>query len=330
MTSMTRIAAHPTAGPHDTVANTPVLAAGSARRTTSIDVARPHGFQDDAVIGVRARDVRTDDDGRVEVVDEVAGEFRVEPNSGTVEAAHWSDGVRAPAVVGVSLRRGWTRAITAAIGDDRSLAASLLQDLGGAFLVSGYSALRAGKIGVPTDYAPQAADAQADVCAGWKRGGDAEVYLRTTARFAAPMGPDASRALVTEGWHDVDAIAPHTVRRVRRLDVTPRDRGLDINAHFRDTYASPDAPEMVMHEYTVRAESDERGVITAIDVVARVLPWDSCPNAVASAQSAVGLSLDALAAHAHTTMRGPTTCTHLTSTVRSLADVVALKRLVSR
>ena len=61
--------------------------------------------------------------------------------------------------------------------------------------------------------------------------------------------------------------------------------------------------------------------MSTIDVDARVLPWASCPGAVASAQRVVGVRTDELAVMAREALRGPTTCTHLTSTIRSLADV---------
>jgi hypothetical protein len=325
---MTTMATYPSAGPQDTVALTKPLVGGAVRRTTSIDVNRPNGFDGGAAVEVRGRDVRQTSDDRIEVIGAVSGGITVEPINGTVTGAEWRGATTTPNIIGLSVRRGWTTAISTALRGDRSLAATLVEDLGGAFLVSGYSALRAGLIGGAGDYAVQAADARSDICAGSKAGGDAEVYLRTTGTFAAPMGPDASEALVSEGWHGIGRAAPHTVRRLRRLDVSRSDDGVDVDAHFRDTYASPDAPEMVMHEYTVRASVDDADVITSIEVMARVLPWDSCPNAVASAQSAVGLKLEGLPAHARRDMRGPTTCTHLNSTVRSLGDVAALKRLL--
>jgi hypothetical protein len=78
---------------------------------------------------------------------------------------------------------------------------------------------------------------------------------------------------------------------------------------------------MALHEYLVRADVDADGVVSSIDVDARVLPWASCPGAVASAQRVVGVRTDDLPVIARQALRGPTTCTHLTSTIRSLADI---------
>jgi hypothetical protein len=80
---------------------------------------------------------------------------------------------------------------------------------------------------------------------------------------------------------------------------------------------------MVMHEYTVDAVIRD-DLIASIDVDARVLPWAACPGAVPSAGRMVGVALDDLARAARTELVGPATCTHLTSTARSLADVRAL------
>jgi hypothetical protein len=100
---------------------------------------------------------------------------------------------------------------------------------------------------------------------------------------------------------------------------------LRVQSHFRDSYAG-DEPEMVMHEYAVEAAVDDDR-IGRIEVDPRVLPWEACPGAVASAQGVVGVALDDLARVARTELVGVSTCTHLTSTIRSLADVQALARL---
>ena len=55
-----------------------------------------------------------------------------------------------------------------------------------------------------------------------------------------------------------------------------------MQSHFRDSYAG-DEPEMVMHEYAVEAVVDDDR-IRRIEVDPRVLPWEACPGAVASAQ----------------------------------------------
>ena len=116
---MTAMASHPISGPHDTVVSTPALAVGAARRTMSTDVARPNGFAGDTVIRVHGRDIRG-----TTAIEEVDGELIVEPVGGTITTVAM-DG--APDVVGLSLRRGWLRATSDALGDERSLTDSLLR-----------------------------------------------------------------------------------------------------------------------------------------------------------------------------------------------------------
>jgi hypothetical protein len=68
--------------------------------------------------------------------------------------------------------------------------------------------------------------------------------------------------------------------------------------------------------------------LSSIAVQPRVLPWYECPGAVASAQQIVGTTIADVATRARKVLVGPSTCTHLTSTLRCLADVQALASLV--
>ena len=115
------------------------------------------------------------------------------------------------------------------------------------------------------------------------------------------------------------------MRRRRRTDVRLADHHqLLVEHHFRDTYADTDA-EQVMHEYLVDATFDGTRRLTELRVDARVLPWHECPGAVASAQRIVGVALDDIAARVRAELAGASTCTHLNSTLRALADVRALE-----
>ncbi len=63
---------------------------------------------------------------------------------------------------------------------------------------------------------------------------------------------------------------------------------------------------------------DGEGRIARVEVDARVLPWDACPGAVGSASRVVGVHVADLPAHVRAELQGPSTCTHLNSTLRSL------------
>ena len=93
-------------------------------------------------------------------------------------------------------------------------------------------------------------------------------------------------------------------------------------SHFRDSYAADDH-EMALHEYLVEARV-VGGRIASITADPRTLPWAECPGAAASAQGVVGVGLAELGAKVRADLVGVTTCTHLSSTLRALADVRSL------
>ena len=195
--------------------------------------------------------------------------------------------------------------------------------------MSGYAPLRAGLLVGDPATAKERARHQADICIGWADGGPVHGAMAERGQSAVPTGPAAPPLERDDpaGWHPLAPLGHGTVRRRRRLDVArgPAGSGLRAQSHFRDSYAG-DEPEMVMHEYEVVAMiGDDR--IAGVEVDPRVLPWEACPGAVASAQQVVGVPLDDLARHARTELVGVSTCTHLTSTIRCLADVRALARL---
>jgi Protein of unknown function (DUF2889) len=239
--------------------------------------------------------------------------------------------VRRTTSIDVTRPDGLTGRVVAVVAgqDLRSLRYSLLEDLAGAFLVSGYARLRAGLLVGDPATGKERARHQADICVGWADGGPVHRALAERGHTAVPTGPDAPPLERDDpsGWHPLAPLGHGTVRRRRRLDVVrgPTGSGLRAQSHFRDSYAG-DGPEMVMHEYAVDAVIDDDR-IADIQVDPRVLPWQACPGAVASAQRVVGVPLDELARHARTELVGVSTCTHLTSTIRCLADVRALARL---
>nr|WP_241666313.1 DUF2889 domain-containing protein [Mycobacterium marseillense] len=131
-------------------------------------------------------------------------------------------------------------------------------------------------------------------------------------------------------WHHVAALPRHAMRRRRRIDVHEERAGrVGIDAMFRDTYARTDGVETIIHEYTLDAVVDsETGVIVESRATPRVLPWQECPGAVASAERIVGMTLQELHFRVRRELFGTSTCTHLNDLLRSVADADALIRLV--
>ena len=137
-------------GPHDPLASTPAPAPRSTRRTWNIDITFPGGLDGGVVADVRGRDLRTDADGKANVLDELAVVLEIDPATGTIAAV---DAIRASAsldaLIGVCTRGGFGRRLSELFAHDharRSLCYGPLEDLRGAQLVSGYAHLLEGTI----------------------------------------------------------------------------------------------------------------------------------------------------------------------------------------
>ena len=327
---------HPTParGPGRAVTETPELAIGAARRTTSIDMTRPEGLAGPLVADIRGRDLVRIDGHGAEVIDVIDLQVCIDRRTAQIASVTGSSSAEVGGLVGISLRRGFGAAVIRALSDAatrRALLYSALEDLNGAHLVAGYASLRAGLLVASRQEGEARAAAQEDVCAGWARGGAVVELLRRTGTNAVPLGPVAPPIAAPEGsWHDLAPLALHTVRRLRCLDVRHADHGdvPSVRSHFRDSYQGADE-EMVMHEYVVTTGIDPAGrAVRHLEVDPRVLPWETCPAAAASAVALDGTPFDELPARVRAELVGPGTCTHLNSTVRALADVRALLGLL--
>jgi len=329
---MTReTAQRPRPGPHKPVDETRVRAPGSVRRTTSTDTTFPDGIGGRVVIRLRGRDLLTDTAGGGVVLDELVVDLELEPWSATIVKVD-SANASVNALADLPFR-GLRRRLAELFPDDaaqRTLLFSALEDVGGAYLVSGYAGLRTGSIPSTPDVAELAVEMQADVCIGWALDGPVIATLRTTGSHAVPIGPPAPKLEGddTLAWHELPTLHSPSVRRVRATDVeriAPRDEALYVEHHFRDSYVGVEG-EQVMHEYVVGARFDDARQLMSIEVEPRVLPWNECPGAAVTAQRLVGVSLGEVAARVTSDYAGVTTCTHLNSTLRSLADGAPLSR----
>lgn len=208
----------------------------------------------------------------------------------------------------------------------RDLRFTLLDDVPVATLISGHALSASGVLGVATKsgYLPVA-----DQCAGFVSGG----LLMSSFEAGDPVvvtGPpahsldDQSDPLA---WHEMAPLPVHAMRRRRRLDVHNGDEGpeIQIDALFRDTYVRADGTETIIHEYTLEAAVDsDTGTILRSEAVPRVLPWQECPGAVASATRIAGVRLNDLHFRIRQEFHGTTTCTHLNDLLRSIGDAEAL------
>ena len=148
----------------------------------------------------------------------------------------------------------------------------------------------------------------------------------TTLAPARPA-PDLDDGDDPFAWHHVSALPRHAMRRRRRIDVYRGESAsrVGIDAMFRDTYVRTDGVETIIHEYTLAAEVDtDSGVIVESVATPRVLPWQECPGAVASAARITGMTLQELHFRVRRELSGTSTCTHLNDLLRSIADAEPL------
>lgn len=338
-------------GPRSPRTDTPDRAPGSARRTTTIDLHPVGDAGGPAVLDAHARDLATGLDGNAAVVGDARLRGRVD--EGRVLASLAADGVGAPrpaqlaGLVGASAAAGFRRLLADVLDDevDGKVDAGspwhlLLDDLVGATLVAGVAQqhveVRAG--GGPLSdsvrlHADHMLTYQADICAGWASDASMLREFRRVGDLPAQLGPEVPDLLRPDdplAWHPLEPLGPHGVRRRRRLDVSAADeRGhATFDVHFRDSHADEHRVERGVHEYDVRGTLDvaERRIVD-LRCEARVLPWQECPGAVASAQRVVGLTLGEVRDHVRRELRGVSTCTHLNDVLRSLADLDALLAL---
>ena len=318
------------AGPHNPVVPAPPRAAGSVRRTSTIDTSRPEGILGPPDIDARVRDLWTAPDGTTEVVAEATVAAHLNGPGHELVSITSTPAVPAlQALVGAVVGPGFRAKVDQVAPELRGTGVPLyllLDDLPGATLVSGYSMLRAGVIGeiVHDEYL----DARGDLCAGWAVDASMMNLIKQTGHNPVPFGPEAppvERADDPLAFHAMEPLAPLGMRRLRRLDVmTPSAPGAPYPADvfFRDSHVDADGVETIVHEYSVMVTVDgPTRTVVSIDASADVLPWQECPAAIGSAARLVGMPLADLRPWVRETFVGTSTCTHLNDVLRGLADL---------
>lgn len=322
-------------GPRHPLTGDEPLPVGGARRTTTIDTHRPVDPPGPAELTLSGRDVRTGPDGAVTVEETAAFSATVDTEGVLTAITGDLASERLDPLVGASVRAGFGGLVARTLADemkDRTLAASLLEDLSGGFFVSGTVLLWAGDDQIDPAALDLVTEMQGDVCAGWRRDSQQFTYMRENLKIASPGGPPAPDLAATAGpggWHPIEALAPETHRRARRLDLAPTPDGWRLEAHFRDSVADATS-ERVLHEYRVTAGLGPDHRIQQVQVRPLVLPWAECPGAAVSAQRVVGEALGDLPAFMRRALVGPETCTHLNTTLRALADAIYLMEMRAR
>ncbi len=324
----------PRHGLHDPASGTPARTPGSVRRTATTEIVRPGGPGGPVHLLGAARDLATAADGTATVLREattttvVAG-GRVAELRSTPERAGTAE------LLDVRAGSGYRTVLDAALPDERAARSPLfllLDDVPVTSLISGYALLMEGSApaGPAGSRAAAALGSSADVCSGWRSDGTMMVHIRASGSIppmSAPEAPDL-RTADAEGWHAFGPLAPGDMRRHRRLDVAadPADPAVVlVDAMFRDSYTALSGTETVLHEYDVSARVDRTtGTVLTAEARPRVLPWEECPAAAASAGRLTGTAVADLRARLRAEFAGTSTCTHLTDALRGLEDVAAL------
>lgn len=315
-------------GPRRPVAHSaPPLVAGRRRRTSTIDT---HPDQTggsgpiEAQVDLRARDADGSDVlGEVRfsarLVDNVVAEISASPQAGDLDRLR-----------DCRVGRGFRTTLETLFPEDvqrASLLNLLLDDWVGAALVSGYATQHAAiVVGTEQKMPPGVADRMSGICAGFAPEASLIRYTRQHDVIPTGRGPVAPPL---DGLHPVEPLRARGMRRFRRLDVWPVDDGsaesAAFEAHFRDSHMDDDLVETIVHEYTVAGRVDtSTRTIASVDAEVRVLPWQECPGAIASAARIEGMALAELRDRVRGEFVGTSTCTHLNDTLRAIADLDAL------
>ena len=303
------------------------------RRTSTVDILWPEGFAGPLVIRGRGRDIRTLDDGGIEVLGRASTEIVLE--AGKVTSMATEPAVPIDGFIGIS-GRGFRRAVeehTPELATDGSLLGLLLDEVPVALVISTYSLARGGLMPRPAAAATGTGPVvhpRSDVCAGWAADAIPPDFSGRPGHDIM-LAPKAALPRLTRdddplAWHEQPPLPAGSMRRRRRLDLSRTvDGDLVIDSLFRDAYRVDDELEHGVHEYGVEGIVDGQTLtLRSITITPRVLPRPACTNALASAQRLVGHTLPELRAHVRAEFAGTSTCTHLNDELRAVGDLHAL------
>ncbi|MGO4201706.1 DUF2889 domain-containing protein [Rhodococcus sp. TAF43] len=307
-------------------AEAPVARATSRRRVTCLDLDRPTGIGGALELSGRAWDFEIDADRFPSVRETAALRAAVDYHRGRVLTGLETTPA-VPELAGlvgesaISGFRGRLGAVVAggAVRRDTPLVL-LLDDVPLGTLISGHAVSAANELDPQSGTASTGYVPVGDQCAGYAERGALIATIGVRGRSPVADGPVAPR--IDDAFGRLPGpLAPHSMRRRRRIDRWVADGAVHIDAMFRDTYGRADGVETVIHEYQLAVVADaETGVIREAVATPRVLPWFDCPGAVASAGRLVGMAVAEVEARVRREFRGVDTCTHLNDLLRSIAD----------
>jgi hypothetical protein len=319
------------------LAGTPDRRPQSIRRVTSIQTIWPGDIDlaSDLSMIARGQDVMTAADGAGMVMDDATIQLSAEG------AAHTVTAIRAdPPLPGLddaidaSLMSGFRKALGANLTNAAgSVLGLLLDDLPAAMVVAASVPIRYGieTTGLLPEWMKLPGMGTPYTCLGHRTGGEMEARRMAGAPLLGqgPPAGDIARPDDPLAWPETVPMPPHSMRRLRRIDVSLTGDELIIDTHFRDSYMEGSGVETSVHEYEVAATAGaEDRLVRTVAVRPRVLPGPECPQASASAQHVIGQPLEQLRKFVRAELRGDVVCPHLNDQLRALADVPSLTQIL--
>jgi len=309
----------------------PVRRAASIRRTSTLDCSWPHGWGTQLRVEGRARDAVTHSPADPPIVVAEAVTYVGIGDSRTIEdiaAVHEPDGLQM--LVGCR-GGGYLRTALAEFLPEELERGTplylLLDDLSGVSLIAGVAWTAWPQLW-PGEFVPGPRNSMDGVCIGFAPGSPALVEVRESSPMRrVQVVPPLVHPDDPLGWHELAELPPVSLRRARRIEVwrDPVDGTVMIDAAFQDSAGHPDHHRVAIHEYLLRATVDPDSLlVTSVDADPRILPFTSCPNAVATASRVSGTPVAELRTTVLERLAKTDGCTHLNDALRALAEVPVL------
>ena len=320
----------------------PPRAANSVRRTMSIDVSWPDGFQSGRLFVGRCRDYRTPAGGGTGTVLDEA-EFRASlAEDKTITAITATPApAKLDSLVGVRGGNHLRLFIKETMPELISEGAPIylpLDDISGTSLVSafawsqwngGWSESMIAHL-KPEELEKMMAD-RVNVCWGLAEGNSGVTGTAPRGDIAQADAGDVRNPADPEGWHELYDTDGAGFRRARRIEVQRDDAAglIRIDAAFQDSAKRRESDGSVgrgaIHEYNLKATADlATGKLLTLEPEARILPFGECPGAIHNTQRLLGRTLGEIREAVLEQLRGPQGCTHLNDALRALAEVPKL------
>jgi len=320
--------------PSDPALVPPARRPGSVRRTTTMLMYWPDGYDNPLQIDGRARDLLTPRPLHADVVvlDEATVSAQVLKNRTIAGISTTPPRPGIARLIGARGGGNFRAMLPEAIPDDREAGTALhllLDDLPGTTLIAPFGWLREanqspGGPMLPAMSTEQMRQTMEGVCSGFRPGSSGFAIAAELRQNLAEV-PALGDVTDPWSWHDVGTPPTVAMRRARRIDVWRDGAQIGIDAMFRDSCWATDGPEVAVHEYQINAAVDAvTMVLDSVVATPRVLPYPECPQAADNVGRMIGSDAAGFRTEVLARLQSVDCCTHLNDALRALADVPAL------